>query len=60
MNFDEDNINTWKNGVARALKRYIPNGTVMVGAECSECHSHNVVFKDGCMTCLDCGSSKCG
>ena len=60
MNFNEDNINTWKNGVARALKRYIPNGTVMVGAECSECHSHNVVFKDGCMTCLDCGSSKCG
>lgn len=60
MNFDEDNINTWKNGVARALKKYIPDGTAMKGAECPECHQKNIVFKDGCMTCPDCGYSKCG
>ena len=61
MNFDEDNINTWKNGVARALKRYIPDGTAVKGIEeCPNCHQKHLVFKDGCVTCPDCGYSRCG
>jgi len=58
--FDNDNINSWKAGVARALKKYIPNGTVAEGTVCSECGSSNVVYQEGCLTCSDCGSSKCG
>ena len=60
LQFDTDTINTWKNGVARALKKYIPNGTSVDGATCGSCGSENVVYQEGCLICKDCGSSKCG
>lgn len=55
----EDNINTWKNGVVRALKRYIADGTV-VDSTCPECGEESVIYEDGCLTCKVCGHSKCG
>jgi len=60
LQFDNDNINSWKAGVARALKKYIPNGTIADGTVCGECGSANVIYQEGCLTCSDCGSSKCG
>jgi ribonucleoside-diphosphate reductase alpha chain len=60
LQFDVESINTWKNGVARALKKYIPNGTVAEDAKCEACGSVNVIYQEGCLICQDCGSSKCG
>jgi ribonucleoside-diphosphate reductase alpha chain len=60
LQLDNVSINTWKNGVARALKRYIPDGTETSGQECGNCHSKNLMYQEGCLTCKDCGSSKCG
>ena len=59
LRLDSESINTWKNGVERALKKYIPNGTKAKG-KCGECSSENVVYEEGCLICKDCGSSKCG
>ena len=56
----DENINTWKNGVARALKRYIPDGTQSKKTKCGNCSSSNLQYQEGCLTCLDCGNSKCG
>ncbi|TLU97964.1 adenosylcobalamin-dependent ribonucleoside-diphosphate reductase [Dyadobacter luticola] len=56
----DESINTWKNGVARALKRYIPDGTEAVKQKCQNCGSTNLLYQEGCLTCKDCGSSKCG
>lgn len=55
----EDNINTWKNGVVRALKRYIPDGTDAVEKICPECKEETVVYEDGCLICKSCGHTKC-
>ena len=60
LQFDVESINTWKNGVARALKKYIPNGTSCEDAKCEGCGSDNVIYQEGCLICTDCGSSKCG
>jgi len=60
LQFDVESINTWKNGVARALKKYIPNGTSCEDAKCEGCGSDNVIYQEGCLICKDCGSSKCG
>ncbi len=60
LQLDNETINSWKAGVARALKKYIPNGTVAEGTVCGECGSSNVIYQEGCLTCPDCGSSKCG
>ncbi len=60
LQFDVESINTWKNGVARALKKYIPNGTVAEDAKCEACGSVNVIYQEGCLICQDCASSKCG
>ncbi len=60
LQLDNETINSWKAGVARALKKYIPNGTLAEGASCGECGSKNVIYQEGCLTCPDCGSSKCG
>jgi ribonucleoside-diphosphate reductase alpha chain len=61
MNLDSDNINTWKNGVVRALKRFIPDGTKAKAGICPECGSEKgLIYKEGCLTCTDCGYSKCG
>jgi len=60
LQLDNESINTWKNGVARALKKYIVNGTQAKGKRCSNCKSVNLIYQEGCLTCRDCGSSKCG
>ncbi|HKI88514.1 MAG TPA: adenosylcobalamin-dependent ribonucleoside-diphosphate reductase [Draconibacterium sp.] len=60
LQLDNDTINSWKAGVARALKKYIPDGTLAEDARCGECGSDEVVYQEGCLTCLSCGSSKCG
>jgi ribonucleoside-diphosphate reductase alpha chain len=59
LKLDSESINNWKNGVERALKKYIPNGTRAKG-KCGECGSVNLVYEEGCLICKDCGSSKCG
>jgi ribonucleoside-diphosphate reductase alpha chain len=61
LRLDSETINTWKNGVERALKRYIPDGTKpKTGTKCLECDSNNVIYQEGCLICTDCGHSKCG
>jgi ribonucleoside-diphosphate reductase alpha chain len=60
LHLDNVNINTWKNGVERTLRKYIPNGTrPKKGTACPECSSENLMFQEGCLTCNDCGNSKC-
>ena len=59
LRLDSESINNWKNGVERALKKYIPNGTKAKG-KCTDCSSENLVYEEGCLICKDCGSSKCG
>ncbi len=61
LRLDSETINTWKNGVERALKKYIPDGTkAKAGTKCAECGSESVVYQEGCLICQDCGHSKCG
>ena len=60
LQLDSASINTWKNGVGRALKRYVEDGTKAKGQACDNCKSENLIYQEGCLTCKDCGSSKCG
>lgn len=61
LRLDSDTINTWKNGVARALHKYIPNGTKPKRSpKCSECGQESLVYQEGCLVCQNCGHSKCG
>ncbi|HOU98875.1 MAG TPA: adenosylcobalamin-dependent ribonucleoside-diphosphate reductase [Bacteroidales bacterium] len=61
LQLDSDNINTWKAGVERALKKYIPDGAKpKKGAVCPNCGQDALVYKEGCLTCSHCGYSKCG
>jgi ribonucleoside-diphosphate reductase alpha chain len=63
LQLDSENITTWKTGVERALKRYIPNGTKASkkGTRCPECSRlDTLVYQDGCVICTNCGYSKCG
>ena len=60
LTFDNESINTWKNGVVRALKKYIPDGTSLPGNTCPECGDQKgLVYQDGCLICKACGYSKC-
>jgi len=59
LNVEEDSINTWKNGIARALKKYVPDGMVDEKEKCPTC-GEKLVFEDGCKHCKNCGYSKCG
>jgi ribonucleoside-diphosphate reductase alpha chain len=60
LSFDNVSITTWKNGVIRGLKKFIPDGT-QTGHNCPQCQEKNsIVYKEGCMTCTVCGYSKCG
>ncbi|MFH0761382.1 MAG: adenosylcobalamin-dependent ribonucleoside-diphosphate reductase [Bacteroidota bacterium] len=60
LSLDNENINSWKAGVARALKQYIPNGTEAIkGQKCEHCGSDKLMYQEGCLTCKDCGHSKC-
>ncbi|WP_075591498.1 adenosylcobalamin-dependent ribonucleoside-diphosphate reductase [Labilibacter marinus] len=60
LQLDNESINTWKNGVERALKKYIPNGTIAKKGSCESCGSENLTYQEGCLICPDCGTSKCG
>ncbi|MBN1116874.1 MAG: adenosylcobalamin-dependent ribonucleoside-diphosphate reductase [Bacteroidales bacterium] len=61
LRLDSDTINTWKIGVARALKQYIPNGTkAKKGKKCEGCGSETLIYQEGCLICTTCGHSKCG
>ena len=61
LELDSETINTWKNGVERALKRYIPDGTkAKSGQVCTKCSSDSLIYQEGCLICNSCGYSKCG
>jgi len=60
LQLDSESINTWKNGVTRALKRYIADGTEVGKGTCDNCQSTELIYQEGCLTCKSCGSSKCG
>ena len=61
LELDSETINTWKNGIERALKRFIPDGTEDTsGEKCSQCGSNSLVYEEGCLVCKSCGHSKCG
>lgn len=61
LHFESDSINTWKKGIERALKTYIPDGTkAKKGQVCTECGSDTLVYQEGCLICQSCGFSKCG
>jgi ribonucleoside-diphosphate reductase alpha chain len=61
LHLDNATINNWTAGVARALKKYIANGTkAKTGKKCNECSSSNMIYQEGCLLCTDCGYSKCG
>ena len=60
LDLGNESINTWKNGVERALRRYITSGTVADGQTCPNCGSHQLVYQEGCLICKDCGTSRCG
>jgi ribonucleoside-diphosphate reductase alpha chain len=60
MELDHASINTWKNGVERALRKYLPNGTTVAGQTCPNCGCETLVYQEGCLICTGCGASKCG
>ena len=61
LNLYDEHINTWKNGVARALKRFIQEGAVAADKKCPECKDpEGLMYKEGCLICKSCGHSKCG
>ena len=60
MNLYDENINTWKSGVVRALKTFIANGTKVSDHTCGECGDEGLVYEEGCLKCVSCGYSKCG
>jgi len=61
LTFDIESINTWRNGVVRALKKYIPDGTKQEGSKCPQCgDTDSLAYKEGCLSCISCGYSKCG
>jgi ribonucleoside-diphosphate reductase alpha chain len=60
LELDSESINTWKNGVERALKKYMPDGSVVKGQLCPNCGQESLVYQEGCLHCTQCGYSKCG
>lgn len=60
LQLDSENINTWKNGVERALKKYVQDGTEAKGVRCPNCGHETLVYQEGCLICKTCGSSRCG
>ncbi|MEI7981741.1 MAG: adenosylcobalamin-dependent ribonucleoside-diphosphate reductase [Bacteroidota bacterium] len=61
LHFEVDSINTWKNGVERTLKKFIPDGTKSAERACPKCNDHEgLVYQEGCLVCKSCGYSKCG
>ena len=60
LQLDSESINTWKNGVERALKKYVQDGTEAKGVKCPNCGHETLVYQEGCLICKTCGSSRCG
>ncbi len=60
LQLKDESINTWKNGVERALKKYIVDGTVAKGLTCPQCGQESLVYQEGCLICKNCGASRCG
>ena len=60
LDLNNESINTWKNGVERALKKYLPNGTEAKGQKCPNCGQETLVYQEGCLICTNCGASRCG
>lgn len=60
LNFREETINSWRSGVVRALKSFIEDGTKQKGKKCPKCDQETIFFQEGCLTCSNCGYSKCG
>lgn len=60
LDLKSETINTWKNGVERALKKYLPNGIEAKGQKCPICGLETLVYQEGCLKCNNCGASKCG
>lgn len=60
LELDSTSINTWKNGVERALKKYLPNGTEAKGQKCPNCGAETLIYQEGCLICTTCGNSRCG
>ncbi|WP_304636129.1 adenosylcobalamin-dependent ribonucleoside-diphosphate reductase, partial [uncultured Muribaculum sp.] len=60
LELDSQSINTWKMGVERALKKYLPNGTKANGQKCPNCGNDTLIYQEGCLICTSCGTSKCG
>ena len=60
LELNNESINTWKMGVERALKKYLPNGTRASGQKCPNCGQETLIYQEGCLICTSCGASKCG
>ena len=60
LELDSQSINTWKMGVERALKKYLPNGMKANGQKCPNCGNETLIYQEGCLICTSCGTSKCG
>ena len=60
LQLDSENINTWTNGVERALKKYVTDGTSAEGQKCPNCGNETLVYQEGCLICKTCGTSRCG
>ncbi|MCC8144487.1 MAG: adenosylcobalamin-dependent ribonucleoside-diphosphate reductase [Tannerellaceae bacterium] len=60
MDLKDESINTWKNGVERALKKYLLNGTEAKGQTCPNCSLETLIYQEGCLICTNCGAFKCG
>lgn len=60
LQLDNESINTWKVGVERALKKYIPDGTQLSDQACPNCGQNSLMYQEGCLTCNNCGHSRCG
>ncbi len=60
LQLGNESINTWKNGVERALKKYVQDGTKATGQRCPNCGEETLVYQEGCLICTNCGHSRCG
>ncbi len=60
LHLSGETLNTWKKGVVRALKKFIPDGTKPAENICPSCNEPSLVYEEGCLNCKSCGHSKCG
>ena len=60
LHLNDETLNTWKAGIVRALKKFIPDGTVSEKELCESCGENTLVYEEGCLNCKSCGHSKCG